>query len=347
MTDIIVVGGGPAGMTAALYAQRNGKSALVIEKAGFGGQITHSPKVENYPGTLSMSGNEFAEQTLNQILAQGAEIEFETVTAVRCEGDKRIVTTEEGGVYEGRAVVLATGVKHRMLGLPGEDELVGEGISFCAVCDGDFYADKTVAVAGGGNSALQEAILLAENCSAVTVVQDLDYLTGEERSQEVLRSKPNVRVITGTKATGFETKDGELTGIRLRRTADGAERLEPCDGVFVAVGLIPENEAFADAAGLNDYGYIDSDERCLTASPGLFAAGDCRAKELRQLTTAAGDGAVGKSGTLPGLPPGRVEVLGVYAETMPLRRSSVLRHRSANSFGRDVRYADQRRRFIR
>ena len=119
-----------------------------------------------------------------------------------------------------------------------------------------------------------------------------DYLTGEERSQEVLRSKPNVRVITGTKATGFETKDGELTGIRLRRTADGAERLEPCDGVFVAVGLIPENEAFADAAGLNDYGYIDSDERCLTASPGLFAAGDCRAKELRQLTTAAGDGAV-------------------------------------------------------
>ncbi len=292
MYDIIVVGGGPAGMTAALYARRSNKSVLVLEKNGYGGQITYSPKVENYPGTKQMSGVEFADRLLDQILDQGADTEVETVSGLRREGQAWHVLTREGSDYAARSVILATGVKHRMLGLPGETELVGNGISFCAVCDGEFYRDKAVVVVGGGNSALQEAILLAENCSTVTVVQDLDYLTGEERSQEVLRSKANVRVITGTKATGFETKDGELTGIRLRRTADGAERIEPCDGVFVAVGLIPENEAFAEAAGLNDYGYIDSDERCLTASPGLFAAGDCRAKELRQLTTAAGDGAV-------------------------------------------------------
>lgn len=292
MYDIIVVGGGPAGMTAALYARRSNKSVLVLEKNGYGGQITYSPKVENYPGTKQMSGVEFADRLLDQILDQGADTEVETVSGLRREGQVWHVHTREGSDYAARSVILATGVKHRMLGLPGETELVGNGISFCAVCDGEFYRDKAVVVVGGGNSALQEAILLAENCSTVTVVQDLDYLTGEERSQEVLRSKANVRVITGTKATGFETKDGELTGIRLRRTADGAERIEPCDGVFVAVGLIPENEAFAEAAGLNDYGYIDSDERCLTASPGLFAAGDCRAKELRQLTTAAGDGAV-------------------------------------------------------
>ena len=292
MYDIIVVGGGPAGMTAALYARRSNKSVLVLEKNGYGGQITYSPKVENYPGTKQMSGVEFADRLLDQILDQGAETEVETVSGLRREGQIWHVLTQEGGDYAARSVILATGVKHRMLGLPGETDLVGSGISFCAVCDGEFYRDRAVVVVGGGNSALQEAILLAESCSRVTVVQDLDYLTGEERSQEVLRSKANVRIITGTKAAGFETKDGELTGIRLRRTADGAEWTEACDGVFVAVGLIPENEAFAEAAGLNEFGYIDSDERCLTASPGLFAAGDCRAKELRQLTTAAGDGAV-------------------------------------------------------
>ena len=152
--DVIVVGGGAAGMTAALYAQRNGKKALVIEKAGFGGQITHSPKVENYPGTLSMSGNEFADKMLEQILAQGAEIEFETVSGVQDGGAVKTVLTEEGSSFEGKTVILATGVKHRMLGLEGEDELVGEGISFCAVCDGDFYKGKKVCMAGGGTSAL-------------------------------------------------------------------------------------------------------------------------------------------------------------------------------------------------
>ena len=291
MYDVIVVGGGPAGMTAALYALRNGKSALVIEKNGFGGQITHSPKVENYPGTLSMSGNEFADKTLEQILAQGAEIEFEKVIRVEDKEDRKIVFTEEGGEYEAKAVILATGVKHRMLGLPGEEELVGEGISFCAVCDGDFYTGKTVCMAGGGNSALQEAILLSDKCKEVIMLQDLPYFTGEESLQKILFSRPNVRRLTGVKITGLITEGGELTGVEILPEGGRAEKID-CDGLFVAIGLIPENEAFAPLADLNSYGYFDADERCLTRTPGVFVAGDCRSKMIRQLTTASADGAV-------------------------------------------------------
>ena len=312
MHDIIVVGGGAAGMTAALYAQRNGKSALVIEKNGFGGQITHSPKVENYPGTLQMSGNEFAEKMLDQILAQGAEIEFENVISVEDRdqilaqgaeiefenvisvedrGDVKIVRTEEGGVYEGSAVVLATGVKHRMLGIEGEEELVGDGISFCAVCDGDFYTGRRVCVAGGGNSALQEAILLSEKCSEVIMLQDLDFFTGEQKLQEVLFAKPNVKSFTGVKIGRFLQKDGELCGLEVERTKTGETFTVECEGLFVAIGLIPENDPFRELADLNGFGYFDSDERCETKTPGIYVAGDCRSKNVRQLTTAVADGA--------------------------------------------------------
>ena len=289
MYDVIVIGGGPAGMTAALYAQRNGKQALVIEKNGFGGQITHSPKVENYPGTYSMSGNEFADKTLDQILRQGAEIEFENVISVRSEADKKIVTTEEGSTFEGKTVIIATGVKHRMLGLPGEEELVGDGISFCAVCDGDFYAGQTVCVAGGGNSALQEAILLADKCREVIMLQDLPTFTGEEKLQEVLFARDNVRSYTGVKIEELLVDGGTFKGVRISGAA-GNETIA-CDGLFVAIGLIPENDAFKELADLNAYGYFDADERCLTKTPGVFAAGDCRSKNVRQLTTAVADGA--------------------------------------------------------
>ncbi|MBP5662047.1 MAG: FAD-dependent oxidoreductase [Clostridia bacterium] len=288
MVDILVVGGGVAGMTAALYALRNGRSALVIEKNGFGGQITHSPKVENYPGTLSMSGNEFADKMLEQILAQGAEIEFETVSSVEDAGDKKIVRTEEGSTFEARAVILATGVKHRMLGLDGEGELVGEGISFCAVCDGDFYASRDVCVVGGGNSALQEAILLSQKCKSVTVLQDLPHLTGEQKLQEILQARANVKIETGVKVTRYLVENGAFSGVEIMRNEQA--RQIPCAGLFVAIGLIPENEPFKDLAELNDYGYFDSDEQCLTKTPGVFVAGDCRQKRVRQLTTAAADG---------------------------------------------------------
>ena len=292
MYDIIVVGGGPAGMTAALYGLRNGKSVLVIEKTGFGGQITHSPKVENYPGTISMSGNEFADRTLEQILHQGAEIEINTVTSVESADGKKIVHTEDGTDFEALAVIIATGVKHRMLGLEGEDEMVGEGISFCAVCDGDFYSDRAVCVAGGGNSALQEAILLSDKCSRVTMLQDLPHFTGEKRIQDVLFSRMNVSAHTGVKITDLLKNDnGGLRGVTVLHTDSGAEEEIPCDGLFVAIGLIPENEPFADLADLNRYGYFDSDENCLTKTEGIFVAGDCRSKYVRQVATAISDGA--------------------------------------------------------
>ena len=289
MYDIIVVGGGPAGMTAALYGLRNGKSVLVIEKSGFGGQITHSPKVENYPGTLSMSGNEFADKMLDQILAQGAEIEFENVVSVESEDGRKVIRTEEGSTFESKAVVLATGVKHRMLGLEGEEELVGEGISFCAVCDGDFYTGKTVCMAGGGNSALQEAILLSEKCSEVIILQDLPFLTGEPSLQKVLAAKSNVRCLTEVKITKLLKQDGEFCGVEIEQK--GEKQTVACDGLFVAIGLIPENDAFAALADLNTYGYFDSDEQCTTKTPGIYVAGDCRRKGVRQLTTAVADGA--------------------------------------------------------
>lgn len=292
MHDIVIIGGGPAGMTAALYALRNGKSALVLEKGGFGGQIAYSPKVQNFPGTLSMSGNEFADRMLEQILAQGAEVEVETVTEIRDEGALKRVVTEDGGMFDAKAVIIATGVKHRMLGLEGENELVGDGISFCAVCDGEYYRDQTVAVAGGGNSALQEATLLADVCKEVIMVQDLDCFTGEEKLSKALLNRPNVRAITGTKIEELIIDEGALKGLRLRNKNTDEQNELSCDGLFVAIGLIPENSAFSSLVPLDRQGYIDIGENCETGRAGIFAAGDCRKKHLRQLTTAAADGAV-------------------------------------------------------
>lgn len=292
MYDIIVVGGGPAGMTAALYALRNGKRVLVLEKNGFGGQIAYSPKVENYPGSLQLSGSELAEKMLDQILAQGAEVELEKAVSVEDLGDRKTVRTEEGGAYDCRALILAPGVKHRLLGLPGEEELIGSGISFCAVCDGDFYRDQRVCVAGGGNSALQEAILLADKCRQVILLQDLPEFTGEKRLQELLFRRPNVRARVNVRITGLALEEGQLVGLETEDRITGQPIPEACDGLFVAVGLIPENEAFSGLARLDDFGYFASDESCTTASPGVFVAGDCRSKRVRQVTTANADGAV-------------------------------------------------------
>jgi thioredoxin reductase (NADPH) len=241
---------------------------------------------------MQMSGNEFADRFLEQILAQGADIEIETVTGVTNGDGYKTVTTEEGASYEGRAVVIATGVKHRMLGLEGENELIGEGISFCAVCDGDFYAGKKVCVAGGGNSALQEAILLAEKCSEVVILQDLPVFTGEAKLQEVLFARDNVRSFTNVQIAALRQDENGFKGVTVRNRTDGTEQEIDCDGLFVAIGLIPENDAFKDLVQLNDWGYFDSDEQCLTKTPGIFVAGDCRSKQIRQLTTASADGAV-------------------------------------------------------
>ena len=292
MHDIIVVGGGPAGMTAALYALRNGKSVLVIEKESFGGQMTQSPKIENYPGKLQVSGMELADEMMDQILEQGADIEIETVAGISRDGESWIVATEEGGAYEAKAVIIATGVKHRMLGLPGEDDLVGDGISYCAVCDGDFYTDKVVCVVGGGNSALQDAILLSEKCKEVIMLLRRQVFRGEEKLQEVLLSHTNVSTRMDVVISSVIAGSNGLEAVEIANRTTGEKQRVDCDGLFVAIGLVPENGAFAELADLNDWGYFDSDESCTTKSPGIFVAGDCRNKEIRQITTATADGAV-------------------------------------------------------
>ena len=292
MYDLIIVGGGPAGLTAALYARRASKTVLVIEKETFGGQITFSPKVENIPGFAELSGNEFAEKLVDQVLLQGADMESSLVLSVRAEEDGTKTVTTEDGVFTSKAVIIATGAKHRLLGLPGEQVLVGNGISFCAVCDGAFYAGRDVAVIGGGNSALQEAILLADLAKSVTVVQNLDFLTGEQQLQDLLRSRSNVTIMTGCLLDEYLADEAGLVGIRVLRTADGQKTDLHVDGVFLAVGLIPQNEPFADLIALDARGYADTDESCVTKTAGVFVAGDCRAKRIRQVTTAAADGAI-------------------------------------------------------
>lgn len=292
MHDIIIVGGGPAGLTAAIYALRSGKTVLVIEKGGFGGQIAFSPKVENIPGIKLTSGTEFADRLTDQAMALGADVELETVTSVEKKDGKFTVATEEGSTYEAGAVILAVGVKHRMLGLPGEQELVGKGLSFCAVCDGAFYAGQEVAMIGGGNSAMQEALLLSEVCKKVTIVQNLADFTGEKKLAQALLEKDNVEVMFSTVVAAYEQENGALTGLKLRSEVDGAQTEIKVDGAFLAVGLVPNNDAFAHLAKLNDWGYFDSAEDCATETEGLFVAGDCRSKVIRQVVTAAGDGAV-------------------------------------------------------
>lgn len=290
MYDIIIIGGGPAGLTAALYARRADKNVLVIEKETFGGQITFSPKVENIPGFLELSGNEFAEKLVEQVISQGADFESCEVLEIK-DGDTKTVVTDSGE-FEAKAVIIATGAKHRTLGLPGEEELIGEGISFCAVCDGAFYRNKTVAVVGGGNSALQEALLLSDLAAKVYVIQNLDFLTGEQKLQEQLKSKDNVEIICGTVLSGYKSKEAELTGITVKSEKDGTEREISLDGVFLAVGLIPQNENFSDVIELDERGYAKADETCKTKAKGIFTAGDCRTKRIRQVATAAADGAV-------------------------------------------------------
>ena len=289
MYDIIIIGGGPAGLTAATYARRAGKTVLVLEKNAFGGQITWSPKVENFPGFLSLSGAELGDKLLEQAMEQGAEVELEEVTGVRDEGACKAVLTESGAEYRGRALIVAAGARPRPLGVPREEELAGSGVCYCAVCDGAFYKNKAVAVAGGGNSALQDALLLSSSCSKVTLIHRRDSFRGEAKLVEALKARDNVEFILSAAIIGL-SGDGELTGVDVRQ--NGETRHIALDGLFVAVGHMPDNAAFASLIDLDGAGYAASGEDCLTRTPGVFVAGDCRSKKVRQLTTAAADGAV-------------------------------------------------------
>ena len=275
-------------MTAALYAARADRQVLLLEKESFGGQVVFSPKIENYPGFLQMSGNDFADKLIEQVLEQGVTVELDEAVEIR-DGESKTVVCASGAEYACGAVIIATGSKHRMLGLDNEESFVGNGISFCAVCDGAFYQGQNVAVIGGGNSALQEAVLLSDLCAKVTIVQNLDYLTGEGKLVSLLSTRDNVDYIYGATVEKF-LGDGELTGLILDQK--GTKVRLDVDGVFVAIGQVPVNDAFAPVAELDARGYVIAGEDCLTKTPGIFVAGDCRTKAIRQITTACGDGAV-------------------------------------------------------
>ena len=289
MTDIIIVGGGPAGLTAAVYARRAGKSVLVLEKTGFGGQITLSPKVENIPGFKEITGAEFGDLLTEQALAQGAECDVAEVLEIR-DGETKTVVTDMGE-YEAKAVIIATGATHRRLGLENEEQLIGNGISFCAVCDGAFYEGETVGVVGGGNSALQEAIQLSAVCKEVLIFQDLPYLTGEAMLQQEIERKENIKVRTGVRVVSYLGEE-TLTGIRVRDAKTGETADVPLAGLFVAIGLVPQNEPFKGLLSLDERGYLSAGAEMESSVPGIFIAGDCRNKRIRQVTTAVSDGAV-------------------------------------------------------
>ena len=289
MYDLIIIGGGPAGLTAATYARRAGKSVLVIEKNAFGGQITWSPRVENFPGFVSISGVELGDKLLEQAMEQGAEAELEEVTAIERGAEGFTVRCESGAVFEARALILATGAKPRMLGVEREEELVGSGVGYCAVCDGAFYKGKPVAVCGGGNSALQDALLLSESCSQVWLIHRRSSFRGEQKLVEALEKKKNVHFVLDARVTALLGEE-ELSGLVLEQNGESKELT--VEGLFVAIGHQPDLSAFVDWLKLDPAGYAASGEDCLSPTPGLFVAGDCRAKRVRQLTTAAADGAV-------------------------------------------------------
>lgn len=291
MTDIIVVGAGPAGLTAAIYAARAGKSVLVLEKAACGGQIVYSPMVENYPAVKSISGAQFAENLVEQTQGLGVTIDYVEVQGFESVGSGFNVKTDDGE-KACKALILAVGSNHRHLGLPGEEQLVGSGVSYCAVCDGPFYKDGNVAVIGGGDTAIQDALFLSGICRSVTVIHRRKQLRAEKKLCERAAEKENIEMLLGYTPEELLQQNGSLTGLSINSVESGETQVHTFDGVFIAIGQQPGSAPFAEQLTLTSDGYFDCDERCAGSVSGVFIAGDCRQKQVRQLTTAVGDGAV-------------------------------------------------------
>ena len=291
MYDVVIIGAGTAGLSAAIYVQRSGKKAVCLEENTFGGQIVNTPEIANYPGIKNISGFDFAMGLYEQATALGAQVEFEKAVQIVCEGDDRIVKTKSGKEFSGKAVIIATGAKNRHLGIDREDELLGRGISYCATCDGAFFKGKDVAVNGGGNTALEDAMFLSGYCNKVYIIHRREGFRGEPDTLEALKKLENIEFVlnaTVTKLLGEKS----LEAVEVTDKNTGETKEIPVSGLFVAIGQIPDNEDFADLAELDGAGYVKADESCVTKTPGIFTAGDCRTKEVRQLTTAASDGAV-------------------------------------------------------
>ncbi len=290
MYDIIIVGAGPAGMTAAIYARRAAKTVLVLEAVTFGGQILKTPDIENYPVEAHISGFEFSNKVYEQAKGLGAEFVFEKAVEIVDEGDTKTVVTPKNR-YQAKAVILATGSENRKLGLEGEDRLVGRGVSYCATCDGNFYRNKTVAVVGGGNTALEDALYLSDLAQKVYLIHRRDSFRGDDTNAARLKEKANVEIIYNANVTGL-IAEKRLKAIEVTDKLDGSTRQIELNGLFIAVGRVPENQNFASLVQLDDVGYAASGEDCHTRTPGVFVAGDNRAKALRQLVTATADGAM-------------------------------------------------------
>ena len=290
MYDIIIVGAGTAGLSAAIYGVRAGKTVLVLEGENYGGQIINSPEVENYPGIAKSSGFEFATGLYEQAQNLGAEIEFEAVTKIEKEGKDFVVYTAEREI-PCHSVVLATGARNRPLGVENEESFVGAGVSYCATCDGAFFRGQVTAVVGGGSTALEDAEFLSAYCEKVYLIHRRDEFRGEQWLVESLRKKENVEFVLNAVVTDI-IGDGSVRGIRVKDTKTGESREISVAGLFVAIGQMPDNKSFESLVELDEGGYIRAQEDCKTTNDGVFAAGDCRTKTIRQLTTAAADGAV-------------------------------------------------------
>lgn len=290
MYDIGIIGGGTAGLTAAIYGQRAGKQTIVLEGMTFGGQISSSPKVENYPGIASISGIEFSMNLLEQAAKLGTKTQMAQVTGIREENGMKIIETSEKE-YPCKAVIIATGMTHRHLGIDREEKLVGAGVSYCATCDGMFFRGRDVAVIGGGNTALQDADFLSNYCRKVYLIHRRDEFRGEERLAEPLRKKENVEFVLSAVPKEI-LGENMVEGLVLQNQKTQKTFQIEVSGLFVAVGQVPKNAVFEEIVKLDDAGFVLASEDCMTSRPGIFAAGDCRTKEVRQLTTAAADGAV-------------------------------------------------------
>ena len=289
MVDIIIVGGGPSGMTAALYALRSNKSVLILEKENFGGQIANSPRVENYPSVKEISGLDLSDRMFEQIMDLGAQFELEDVLKIEKQTDKFVITTNYR-TYESRAVIIANGVKHRLMNLPNEENLIGNGVSFCAVCDGPMYKGKEVYLIGDANTALQYALLLANYCTKVHMFTLFDRFFGDQILIGRLLSKENIIVKQNMNLIQY-LGESKLEGLVFEDTKTKEKSEYRTDNVFVAIGQLPQNENFKDLVEL-DKGYIVTDELMQTKTPGVFACGDTRKKETRQVITACNDGAI-------------------------------------------------------
>lgn len=289
MTDILIIGAGPAGLTAAIYALRQGKNVTVLEKNSFGGQINLSPRIENYPGYESVSGSELADKLVSQVIGLGGDLQPLCATAIKSENGCFVVETDDGCINS-RSVIVAAGAEHRHLGVEGEEEYIGKGVSYCAVCDGPFCKGKDVILIGGGNSAVVEALMLAKYCSSVTMLQNLPYLTAEKAKADEVYSTENIKILTGVEVLKFSGNGQSLDSVTVRLD-DGKETVFKTGYAFVSVGFVPVLGAFSDVIDLDSNGYADSGESCTTVTPGVYVAGDCRKKSLRQIVTAVSDGA--------------------------------------------------------